>query len=519
MVSTKGKTMTHDQFFIGIDSGTQGTKAIAFSIKKKKIVARDYSGYALKENRYGGREQDPMVWINACRKVLTTIISSPEVDSHQIRAIGVSGQQHGLVPLDKHGNTIRPAKLWCDTQTESQCKTLTRVLGGHDKVIQIIGNRIAPGFTAPKLLWLKENEPQNYEKLTSILLPHDFINFWLTGEKKTEPGDASGTAYFNVPNRCWEKKILGAIDDSGKLDTCLPPIISSREPVGFISDNIAKSFNLSSGVVVSSGGGDNMMAAIGTGNVEPGVVTASLGTSGTIYAYSNAPVIDPKGEVAAFCSSSGGWLPLVCTMNVTVATELVRHLFEYDLEKFNMLAQQANPGADGIVLLPYFNGERTPALPQATASFHGLTPFNFTQRNLCRASMEGATLGLKYALEALKTCGISPKEIRLTGGGSKSSLWRQMTADILGYQVVPAMDSEAGALGAAIQAMWCWYNENHAKTGLKDLTDEYIRTNKKERCAPNPNNQNSYARIYEHYLTINDSMAPVFKNETFNIDA
>jgi len=502
--------MTSDRLFIGIDSGTQGTKAIIFSENRKKIIAEDYAGYDLIENQSGAREQDPEVWINACLKILRSVLSSPEVNSSLVTAIGVSGQQHGLVPLDEKGHVIRPAKLWCDTETEPQCKALTSAMGGTDQVIQSIGNSIAPGFTVSKILWLKENEPDNYDKLSTILLPHDYINYRLTGEKKTDHGDASGTAYYNIEKRTWAHEILNTIDPSGKLESCLPELISSEKPVGYLTDQIAESLNLPRGVIVSSGGGDNMMAAIGTGNVTSGVVTASLGTSGTIYAYSDSPVIDPKGEVAAFCSSSGGFLPLVCTMNVTVATELTRQLFGYDLEHFNTQARKSEPGSGGIILIPYFNGERTPALPSATASFHGLTPLNMTSPNMCRASMEGATLGLRYALEALKTCGISPEEIRITGGGAKSSLWRQITADILGYPVIPTMNPEAGALGAAIQAMWCLINETEGKTDLSTLTDTYIQLDHDKRCIPVQKNQSSYQNLYGRYLEINKALKPVY---------
>jgi sugar (pentulose or hexulose) kinase len=219
-------------------------------------------------------------------------------------------------------------------------------------------------------------------------LPHDYINYWLTGEKKTEFGDASGTAYFDVKTRTWSDALLNAIDDSGKLQNCLPDLIPSDAPVGTVKTEIAEQFQLKSDILVSSGGGDNMMAAIGTGNVLPGIVTTSLGTSGTIYSFSDQPVIDPNGELAAFCSSSGGWLPLVCTMNVTVSTELTRDLLGRSLADLNQLAFSAPPGAQGILLLPYFNGERTPALPNAKAGFFGLTSTNFNAANIARSSMD-----------------------------------------------------------------------------------------------------------------------------------
>lgn len=507
------RDMTSDELYIGIDSGTQGTKAIVFSREQKKVIAADYAGYELIELPNGGREQDPLIWINACEKVLKKVLSYSDVKPFEIKAVSVSGQQHGFVALDETGNVIRPAKLWCDTETQPQCDDLTSALGGRNSVIKHIGNSFAAGFTASKILWLKEKEPENYKKLKTVLLPHDYINFWLTGEKKAEFGDASGTAFFDVKTRTWSEKVINAIDQTGKLWECLPQLIAADEPVGNIRTEIAEKLGLPQNVVVASGGGDNMIAAIGTGNVESGVVTASLGTSGTIYAYADQPVIDPNGEVAAFCSSTGGWLPLVCTMNVTVATELIRNLFNLSLEEFNQLAEKSPPGANGIMLLPYFNGERTPALPHAKGSFHGLTALNTQPENFCRAAMEGATLGLKYALEALKNCGISPTEIRLTGGGAKSPLWRQVVADIFGYSVVPTLDDESGALGAAIHAMWCYDNKNNGNVRIKELTDEYIRMDEKNRIVPDSNSSNNYADFYQQFLRLNSIMDTVCNNK------
>ncbi|MBT8347356.1 MAG: xylulokinase, partial [Desulfofustis sp.] len=352
-----------DHLYIGIDSGTQGTKGVVLSGQRAEFMAESYHGYGLIENERGGREQDPESWIEACTKVLTDLLCDPSVRTSDVKAIGVSGQQHGMVPLDDKDRVIRPAKLWCDTETVRQCELITARAGGEQAVLEAIGNQVAAGFTASKVLWLRDHEPESYERLATVLLPHEYINFWLTGVRAAEYGDASGTAYFDVVNRCWSETLLQAIDPTGKLRECLPGFVAADEPVGHLRTELCERFNLSPEVLVSAGGGDNMMAAIGTGNVIPGVVTASLGTSGTIYAYSDRPVVDDSGELASFCSSSGGWLPLVCTMNVTVATELVRSLLGLEIGEMNRLAEAALPGAEGMLLVPYFNGERTPPLP------------------------------------------------------------------------------------------------------------------------------------------------------------
>ena len=501
--------MPEDQLFIGIDSGTQGTKGVVFSREGGRIMAEAYADHQLIENTGGRREQEPGWWIDACSTVIGQLLKKSNVSRDMICAIGVSGQQHGMVLLDVRGEVIRPAKLWCDTETSPQCDQIIARIGSPEKVIELIGNSVAAGFTASKILWVKQHEPQNYERLATVLLPHDYINYWLTGEKKTECGDASGTAYFDVKTRTWSDALLNAIDDSGRLHNCLPDLIPPDAPVGTIKPEIAEHFQLKSNILVSSGGGDNMMAAIGTGNVIPGIVTTSLGTSGTIYSFSDQPVVDAKGELAAFCSSSGGWLPLVCTMNVTVSTELTRELLDLSVAELNNLASAATTGAEGILLLPYFNGERTPALPNAKAVFFGLTSTNYRPANLALASMEGTTLGLRYGLNVLRQQGITPTDIRLVGGGAKSPLWRQMVADVFDCPVVCPQSSEAGAVGAALQAMWCYINQKSGALSLAELTDRYIALDESTRAVPDSSRASRYTEIYQQYLRLNDVLRPM----------
>jgi D-xylulose kinase len=501
--------MPSDQLFIGIDSGTQGTKAIVFSRQKGQIVAQANAPHGIIENERGGREQKPHWWIDACLLALEKALGESAVDRQLVKAISVSGQQHGMVALDVDGEVIRPAKLWCDTETEPQCRTLTQRVGGEKAVRIAIGNAVAAGFTASKLLWLKENEPQHYDRLATILLPHDYINFWLTGQRRTEFGDASGTAYFDVENRRWSKTLLDAIDDSGHLETCLPEFVDAQEPCGYLRPEISRRLGLPAKTIVASGGGDNMMAAIGTGNIKPGIITASLGTSGTIYAYSDKPIVDSKGELAAFCSSSGGWLPLVCTMNVTVTTEILRAFFKLDLKEYTSLVSKSPPGAEGLILLPYFNGERTPALPGAKATLHGMTPMNLSVENLCRAGMEGATLGLRYGLEVLERNGISPKELRLIGGGANNPIWRQMVADIFEKPVVSPENPEAGALGAALQAMWCYCNQTEGETKIEDLCGAFVHLDDTRRAEPANGTAAVYGDIYSQYLKLDRCLRPL----------
>ncbi len=501
--------MKSDQLFIGIDSGTQGSKAIVFSRALGTVVSEGYASHEILENERGGREQHPHWWKEAVDRAVAQALESTRLNPKQVVAISVSGQQHGFVPIDAAGEVIRPAKLWCDTETVTQCRTLTEKTGGDKAVISAVGNSMAAGFTASKILWLKENEPKNYERLAMVLLPHDYINYWLTGEQKAEYGDASGTAFFDIKARRWSETVLRAIDSSGHLRNCLPRLMEPTDICGQLRPKLCARWGLSEVVIVAAGGGDNMMAAIGTGNVKNGVITASLGTSGTIYAFSEKPVIDREGELAAFCSSTGGWLPLVCTMNVTVATEQIRNLLGLDLTRFNREAEKAPPGAGGIILLPYFNGERTPALPEATATLSGMTSMNLTSENICRAGMEGVTFGLRYGLAVMQRNGITPKEIRLVGGGAKSQVWRQMVADILDCPVVSPVAAEAGALGAALQALWCFDRQSDKNVSITDICDTFVQLDDQTRCTPERNTATRYRGLYAAYRKLDQAMRPL----------
>lgn len=502
--------MDTDCLFVGIDSGTQGTKAVVFDEASGKVLAESYAGYPLIENHQGGREQDPGEWIAACRQVISEVLNETGVDRSKVVGIGVSGQQHGMVPLDQRGEVIRAAKLWCDTETVAQCETLTERLGGADAVYDLIGNHIAVGFTASKILWLKENEPDNYALLSKVLLPHDYINYWLTGEMVTEHGDASGTAYYDVRGRCWSEAVLNAIDGTGKLFDCLPELKDAHDSMGTVRDELISEFSLPEKVIVSSGGGDNMIAAIGTGNVIEGVVTASFGTSGTIYAHAEKPITDSGGELAAFCSSTGGWLPLICTMNCTVATEQVRELLQISVDELNELAMSATLGSEGVVLLPYFNGERTPALPDGKALLGGLTSLNFSRSNICRAAMEGATFGMRYGLDIIKRNKISPSEIRLVGGGAKSAFWRQLAADIFDCEVVCLVNEEAGAVGAAFQALWCAHSLAGDQITLAEITEKYVELDESTRAFPDSARVVKYQTLYTEYLRLNDAATTLY---------
>lgn len=482
--------------YLGIDCGTQGTKALVLDSQSGQVLGLGAAAHTLIQGENGRREQDTGQWLEALQIATRQALNNAGVSGLQIQGIGVSGQQHGLVLLDADGNVLRPAKLWCDTESSAENQQLQDWLGGDTGSLERLGLVIAPGYTVSKLLWTRRHHPQVLEQTAHILLPHDYLNFWLTGRYCSEYGDASGTGYFNVRTRQWDLGILRHIDPSGGLEQALPQLLEPHQAVGTLRPHVAHLLGLNPNAVVSSGGGDNMLGAIGTGNISPGIITMSLGSSGTVYAFNAQAQISPDASVASFCSSSGGWLPLICTLNLTNATSAVRELFGLSVEAFNMLASQAPIGADGVSMLPFLNGERVPALPHATGSVQGLTLTNMTQANLCRAAIEGTTFGLRYGLDLLRRNGLQSQAIRLVGGGSKSALWRQMVADIMNTPVVCTEQSEAAALGAAIQAAWC---VSAGAESLEDLCQRCVRLESNSQTHPDPTHVLAYEQACQRY--------------------
>ncbi|MFI8643515.1 xylulokinase [Pseudomonas iridis] len=491
--------MTTRQLFLGIDCGTQGTKAIILDAASGQVLGQGAAAHTMISGANGRREQDTQQWLAAFARATRQALLAADVDGQSILGIGVSGQQHGLVLLDDEGEVLRPAKLWCDTETSAENDRLLTHLGGEKGSLERLGVVIAPGYTVSKLLWTKEQHPDVFARIASVLLPHDYLNYWLTGRACSEYGDSSGTGYFNVRSRQWDLQLLRDIDPSGRLQAALPELIDAHEAVGTILPAIAEHLGINRNALVSSGGGDNMMGAIGTGNIQPGAITMSLGSSGTVYAYADAPTVSADASVATFCSSSGGWLPLICTMNLTNATGAIRALFDLDLDQFNTLVAQAPIGAEGVCMLPFLNGERVPALPHATGSLHGLTLDNLTQANLCRAAIEGTTFGLRYGLDLLRHNGLQSRSICLIGGGSKSAVWRQIVADIMDTPVICTEQSEAAALGAAIQAAWCKsWSHGHEDT-LADLCQRCVKLDLSSETLPNAANVAAFQQAYERY--------------------
>ncbi|MDR2393296.1 MAG: xylulokinase [Treponema sp.] len=494
----------------GIDLGTQSCKVLLYDYEQKSVLARAQAPVDMIAEQDGTREQEA-AWYQAALKTCFSEIekSKPGLNA-RIKAIGVSGHQHSFVPLDEEGQPLYRVKLWCDTSTAPECAELTARAGGEGVLIGETGLPMRPGYTAPKVQWLKNHKPDLFARLRHILLPHDYINFLLTGAYTAEYGDASGTALFNVRTRQWSYWACDLIDPA--IQSYLPRLLEPGEAAGTVSEAASRTFGIPQGAIVAAGGGDNMMGAIGTGAVKDGFLTMSLGTSGTLFGFSQVPVIDPTGNLAAFCASTGGWLPLLCTMNCTVASEEFRSLFGLDVKSFDAQAATAPIGAGGLVVLPFFNGERTPNLPNGRASINGITAANFNRENIARASLESAIFGMRIGMEGFSHLGFKAKEIRLIGGGAKSPLWQSIAAQVMNLPVqVPAGD-EAAAMGGAIQALWTWETMKKAGTSasIESLVEDHVILTGGAQVNPDAASVAAYNRAYEVYARYLGALTPLY---------
>ena len=493
---------------LGIDLGTQGLKVVFYDYQAREVVASASAPLEVMRDTTGRAEQEAGWWLVAFKQALQQVSEGVRMS---VRAIAVSGQQHGFVPIDGNGEVLHEVKLWCDTSTQQEADEIMEDCGGRERCIELAGNPVLTGYTAPKIRWLLKHHPRKYRSMAHVLLPHDYLNLVMTDRAIMEYGDASGTALLDVRNRRWSHELMRAVDPSGHLANCLPELVETGEIIGHTSDRFSQEFGLPAGIPVAPGGGDNMMAAIGSGNVVPGRLTMSLGTSGTLFAYADRPIVDPEGNIAAFCSSTGGWLPLLCTMNCTLATELTKQLLAIDNAGFDAAIDAVPAASGGLIVLPFFTGERTPNLPRASASVLGLNVENCEKGHLLRATVEGATYGLRFGLDELRRLGIESAEIVLTGGGANSRTWCQIVADICRLPVVRLAEDEGASFGAALQALWVLERQHDPARGIGDVTREHVVQRPDLACTPDQTTSDRYSDGYAAYRRAVAGVAPLFE--------
>jgi xylulokinase len=429
--------------FLGLDVGTGGARAVAVD-ESGSVVAEASSEYPLHSPRPGWSEQDPEDWWRASREVLGKVAAELE---DEVVGLGLTGQMHGSVFLDSSEQVIRPALLWNDQRTEVQCQEITEAVG-KERQIEIAGNPALTGFQAPKIVWLRDEEPENYSRVSHVLLPKDYVRLKLTGERATDASDAAGTLLLDVRGRDWSREILDALEISFKW---MPKVYEGPESTGELDGTIAGELGLPPGIPVAAGGGDNAAAAVGTGIVREGLVSSSIGTSGVLFAHTDAFSPDPSGRLHAFCHAVPGAYHLMgVTLSAGGSLAWWREATGRGYDELVGTAEQVPPGAEGLLFLPYLSGERTPHLdPKARGAFVGLTT-RHTVAHMTRAVMEGVVFSLKNSLGIMRDLGVPVEEIRATGGGARSTLWRQLQADVYGLPVRRTISDEGPAYGAAL---------------------------------------------------------------------
>jgi xylulokinase len=480
-------------FILGLDIGTSGAKAL-LSDEKGHLLASAVTEYPLLTPYPLWSEQDPADWWRGAKEALVQVLAG--IDTSAVVGLGLTGQMHGSVFLDAQDQVIRPALLWNDQRTAEECRQITERIG-QQRLIEIAGNPALTGFQAPKILWLRNHEPQNYARLKRVLLPKDYIRMLLTGEAASDVSDAAGTLLLDLARRDYSPEILEKLE----LDRAwFPKVYEGPEVTGKLRPEIATELGLPAGLPVVAGGGDNAAAAVGTGIVRTGIVSSSIGTSGVIFAHSDEIACDPQGRLHTLCHAVPGKYHLMAvtlsaggsfrwfrdTLRLTSGSDL-----SYD--QLTQLAASVPPGAEGLVFLPYLTGERTPHLdPFARGAFIGLTA-RHTAAHMARAVMEGVVFSLREGLEIMQSLGLPIGQIRATGGGGRSPLWRQMQADIYGAEVVTLRAEEGPAYGAALLA--------GVGAGVFDSVDEATRDTVviTSSTNPDPTVQESYAEVYAVY--------------------
>jgi len=492
------------KYAIGVDIGTSGTKSVLFD-QKGTVISSATVEYPLYQPQNGYAEQKPEDWYNAAVSTIKTIVSESGVDSADIVGIGLSGQMHGLVMLDENNNVIRPSIIWCDQRTAKECKEITEKVGA-ERLVEITANPALTGFTASKILWVRNNEPENYAKCRHILLPKDYVRFMLTGVYATEVSDASGMQLLDVPNRCWSDEVLEKLDIDKAL---LAKVYESPEVTGTITEKAAQLTGLKAGTIVVGGAGDNAAAAVGTGVVADGKAFTTIGTSGVVFAHTSDISIDAKGRVHTFCCAIPGcWHVMGVTQGAGLSLKWFRDNFcmeeketarLMEVNEYYLMDKEAETvriGADRLLYLPYLMGERTPHLdPNARGMFFGLSAMH-TKKHLLRAVMEGVAYSLRDCQEIFRDMGIDIADMMACGGGGTSPLWRQMLADLYNCPVKTVSSKEGPARGVAILA----FVGAGVYKPVPEACAEIIKTDKVQ----NPINENvpEYEKFYRLYTEV-----------------
>lgn len=488
--------------FLGIDVGTGGSRAVCIDENGKILASATAEHKPFASPEIGWAEQSPDDWWRAARSAIREVLQA--IKAEEIGAVSFSGQMHGSVLLDENDKPLRPALLWCDQRTEKQCAEITEKIGA-ERLIELVSNPAITGFTLPKLLWVRENEPQIWAQVKTVLLPKDYIRLRLSGDKASDVADSSGTLLFDVQNRRWSDEMLSAF---GIDKSMMPRVFESVEITGKVSAAGASETGLREGTLIAAGAGDNAAGAIGMGIVKAGTVSATIGTSGVVLAVTDEPKIDLKGRIHTLCHAiPARWHNTGVTLAAGLSLKWFRENFGEGKSYDDLVNEAAkiSSGADGAIWLPYLMGERTPYLDAAArAAFVGLTA-SHTKAHLTRAVLEGVAFSLRDSFEIFKETGAEISSIRLGGGGAKSALWRQIQADVYAKEVETIEADEGAAFGAAILAGVGarWWNS------VDEACEKTIRV--AEKIAPNIESVEKLNRNYEAYKLLYAALRPAMK--------
>lgn len=497
---------------LGIDIGTSGTKTLLID-ESGRALASAVCEYPLSTPRPGWAEQDPRHWWEATQATVRQVLAKAGLPGDAVTGVGLSGQMHGSVFLDGANEVLRPALLWCDQRTAAQCEWITNTVGA-ERVVELTSNPVLTGFTAPKVIWLRDHEPETYARVRKVLLPKDYIRLKLTGAFATEVSDASGTAMFHVRERRWATELLAAIDVP---ESWMPECFESDVPSARISAEAAAATGLKAGTPVVGGGGDQAAGAVGNGIVERGIISSTVGTSGVVFAFSDEPAVDPKLRLHTFCHAvSGKWHQMGVILSAGGSLRWYRDALagpEMDVARalqvdpYEIIAQEAARapvGCEGLIFLPYLTGERTPYPdPHARGVFFGLT-LRHDRRHMARSVLEGVAYGLRDSFEILNEMGVPIREVRASGGGARSPLWRQIQADVTRREHVTINVDEGPAFGVALLAgvgTGVWSSAAEACRATIQVVDP---------CPPVDENAAVYERYYPIYRALYGSLKAQF---------
>jgi xylulokinase len=499
-------------YTIGVDIGTSGTKSLLID-PDGNILAEASASYGLSMPKPMWTEQNPDDWWAATVKTVRSVIKQAKVSKAEVKCIGLSGQMHGSVFLDKSDKVLRPALLWNDQRTAQECDQITKLAGGRAELIRMVANPALTGFTAPKILWLRNNEPKRFDKLAKVLLPKDDIRRRLTGEYATEVSDASGMLLLDVKNRCWSKELLGKLQLDPSL---LGQVFESEQITGALTNQAAELLGLTTDCKVVGGAGDCAAGAIGNGIVQKGIMTASLGTSGVMFIHSDGPQYDDQGRLHTFCHAvKGKWHMMGVTLSAAgslqwfvenICKELATRRGTDPYQLMGVEASAVPAGSEGLLFAPYLAGERTPhADPYARACFVGLTN-KHSRGHMARAVMEGVAMSLRESMEIIQGLGVPVREMRISGGGAKSQLWRQIFADVMDQAACTINAEQGPAYGVALLAA---VGAGHF-SNIEEACKATIQVVGK--VQPKKPSVKLYDRLFPLYQGLYRSLQPTFKS-------